>query len=135
MGAMTEDSGRWREETLFINHQPLILKEGRRWGGAGRGATAPSSCPPPLLFTSSVFRSMIVVCLPTCFFISLHFLLPVHIIFFFFNLITFLSFPMIEYLTMQQFSHFLSSLSPLLRFIVAERCGAGAQRKADEGHN
>lgn len=132
---MTEDSGRGREETLFINHQPLILKEGRRRGGGG--ATAPSSCPPPLLFTSSVFRPMIVVCLPTCFFISLHFLLPVRIIFFFlfFNLITFLSFPMIEYLTMQQFSHFLSSLSPLLRFIVAERCGAGAQRKADEGHN
>lgn len=42
---------------------------------------------------------------------------------------------MIEYLTMQQFSHFISSLPFLSWFIVAEQCEAGAQRKAEEGHN
>lgn len=60
------------------------------------GKPAPPVCPAPFtrhphlphpppyscLFSSSVFPVVIVVCLPTCFFISLHFLLPERIIFF-----------------------------------------------------
>lgn len=133
MGAMTEDSGRGREETLFINHQPLILKEGKGGGGC---SSPPSSSQPP---SSSASLSMIVVCLLACFFICSYFLPPVHIIFFAISL-PFCLFPMIEYLTMQQFPHFISSLSLsvslfLSRSIVAERCEAGAPRKAEEGRN
>lgn len=63
--------------------------------------------------------------------------LPQHIIFFFFcDLITFLSLLMIEYLTMKQFiPHSLQSFQLFPWFIVSQRCGAGALRKAEEGHN
>lgn len=138
MGAMTEDSGRGREETLFINISHLSSRKTR-----GVGVVRELQLPSLFLLASSsvpVSLSMIAICQLACFFICFYFLLPVHIIlfflsFFFCNLITFLSFPMIEYLTMQQFSHFISSLPFLSWFIVAEQCEAGAQRKAEEGHN
>lgn len=141
MGAMTEDSGRGRRETLFINISHLSSRKTR---GVGLGVVVRKLRLHSLflLASSSVPVSLYDCHLSTCFFICSYFLLPVHIILFFFflsflscNLITFLSFPMIEYLTMQQFSHFISSLPFLSRFIVAEQCEAGAQRKAEEGHN
>lgn len=107
MGAMTEDSWRGRERNTVYKPSatyPQGREGGRRGGGGGS-----TPLPPCLFLPLPLSLSMIVVCLLACFFIRSHSLFSsAHNLFY--NLITFLSFPMIEYLTMQQFSHFISAL-------------------------
>lgn len=129
MGAMTEDSQRGRKRNT-VYKPSATYPQGMEGQGDGGEVVRGSSIPP--FFSASLPLSMIVFCLLACFFICSYFLLPVHIIFFY-NLIPFLSFPMIEYLTMLQFSHFISSPSPSLGSLW--HGGAEALRKAVEGHN
>lgn len=123
----SHDGRFWEREGRNTVYKPSATYPQGREGEGGR--STPSSSQPPSFLCPSLSLSMIVVCLLACFFICSYFLPPVHIIFFAISL-PFCLFPMIEYLTMQQFPHFISSLCLALPLSV--HCGRAVWGRSTE---